>query len=70
MSAMLPEDDTNTRWQTIIRRLELISLSFYMSLLFATIFLFFYHDWYCAIGNSPCGTPNHKCPWMKVEACG
>ncbi|CAD5231436.1 unnamed protein product [Bursaphelenchus xylophilus] len=70
MVALLPQDDINSKWQTVIRRLELLSLSFYMSLLFTTAFLFFYHDWYCAIGNSPCGTPNHKCPWMKVEPCG
>ncbi|KAI6229764.1 Acetylcholine receptor subunit alpha-type des-2 [Aphelenchoides fujianensis] len=66
---MIPQEDLNSRWQTVIRRLELISLAFYMSLLFATTFLFFYHDWYCAVGNSPCGTANLKCPWIQSPPC-
>ncbi|KAI6199832.1 Acetylcholine receptor subunit alpha-type des-2 [Aphelenchoides besseyi] len=69
VNRLVPQEAIKNRWQTVIRRLELISLSFYMSLLFATTFLFFYHDWYCAIGNPPCGTSNLKCPWMRATPC-
>ncbi|VDM45740.1 unnamed protein product [Toxocara canis] len=65
--SLLPQDDLNSRWQTVIRRLEIISLIFYVSLVCITVFLFFYHDWYCAIGHNPCGQVNLKCPWMQVE---
>ncbi|KAH7700701.1 CBN-LGC-31 protein, partial [Aphelenchoides avenae] len=41
---LLPRDELNTKWQKVIRRLELISLAFYFSLLFMSLFLFFYHD--------------------------
>uniref|UniRef100_A0AC35U184 Neur_chan_LBD domain-containing protein n=1 Tax=Rhabditophanes sp. KR3021 TaxID=114890 RepID=A0AC35U184_9BILA len=62
MSQMIPQDDIHGKWQVVIRRLELISLMFYVSLLFSTMFLFFYHDWYCAVGNNPCGEQrNLKC---------
>ncbi|KAI6213600.1 Neur-chan-memb domain-containing protein [Aphelenchoides besseyi] len=69
VNRLVPQEAIKNRWQTVIRRLELISLAFYMSLLFATTFLFFYHDWYCAIGNPPCGTSNLKCPWMRATPC-
>ncbi|KAI1723273.1 neurotransmitter-gated ion-channel ligand binding domain-containing protein [Ditylenchus destructor] len=59
------ETEDETKWQRAIRRMELISLAFYVTLLFTTMFLFFYHDWYCSIGHNPCGQPNLKCPWMK-----
>lgn len=64
---LLPRDELNLKWQKVIRRLELISLAFYFSLLFMNLFLFFYHDWYCSIGHNPCGPQNLKCPWMKVD---
>ncbi|CAI4231637.1 unnamed protein product [Auanema sp. JU1783] len=64
MLSLVPQDDLNSRWQTVIRRLEIISLVFYVSVLFITMYLFFYHDWYCAIGHNPCGQVNLKCPWM------
>ncbi|VDK77809.1 unnamed protein product [Litomosoides sigmodontis] len=67
MVNLLPQDNLRNRWQRVIRRLEIISLSFYVLLVAATIFLFFYHDWYCAIGHSPCGQANLKCPWMKTS---
>uniref|UniRef100_A0A0N5B6T9 Neur_chan_LBD domain-containing protein n=1 Tax=Strongyloides papillosus TaxID=174720 RepID=A0A0N5B6T9_STREA len=67
MSNMIPQDDYNGKWQVVIRRLELISLMFYITLLFSTMFLFFYHDWYCAVGHNPCGQQNLKCPWMHVN---
>ncbi|KAI6189863.1 Neur-chan-memb domain-containing protein [Aphelenchoides bicaudatus] len=69
IKSMIPDENQQNRWQTVIRRLELISLSFYLSMLCVTTFLFFYHDWYCFVGSSPCG-PNFKCPWLKVESCG
>uniref|UniRef100_A0A0M3IHW2 DRBM domain-containing protein n=1 Tax=Ascaris lumbricoides TaxID=6252 RepID=A0A0M3IHW2_ASCLU len=65
--SLLPQDDLYSKWQTVIRRLEIISLVFYISLVCITVFLFFYHDWYCAIGHNPCGQLNLKCPWMQVE---
>uniref|UniRef100_A0A1I7VAK5 Neurotransmitter-gated ion-channel transmembrane domain-containing protein n=1 Tax=Loa loa TaxID=7209 RepID=A0A1I7VAK5_LOALO len=65
MMNLVPQDNLQSRWQRVIRRLEIISLSFYVMLLAVTAFLFFYHDWYCAIGHSPCGQANLKCPWMK-----
>ncbi|VDK50881.1 unnamed protein product [Anisakis simplex] len=65
--SLLPQDDLYSKWQTVIRRLELISLMFYISLVGITAFMFFYHDWYCAIGHNPCGQLNLKCPWMQVE---
>jgi len=65
--SLLPQDDLNSKWQVVIRRLELLSLFFYMSLIFMTMFLFFYHDWYCGIGHNPCGAANLKCPWMEVH---
>uniref|UniRef100_A0A1I7XLC8 GPHR_N domain-containing protein n=1 Tax=Heterorhabditis bacteriophora TaxID=37862 RepID=A0A1I7XLC8_HETBA len=40
-----PYSDMNTKWQTVIRRLEIISLVFYVSVLFVTMYLFFYHEW-------------------------
>ncbi|KAK6754847.1 hypothetical protein RB195_013682 [Necator americanus] len=61
-----PLDDLNSKWQTVIRRLEIISLVFYVSVLFITMYLFFYHEWYCAVGHNPCGQMNLKCPWMAV----
>ncbi|CAB3397308.1 unnamed protein product [Caenorhabditis bovis] len=64
MINFLPQDDSKTAWQAVIRRLEIISLIFYISVLFVTMYLFFYHDWYCAIGHNPCGQQNLKCPWM------
>uniref|UniRef100_A0A1I8AAS0 Neur_chan_LBD domain-containing protein n=1 Tax=Steinernema glaseri TaxID=37863 RepID=A0A1I8AAS0_9BILA len=64
--SLIPQDDLNSKWQTVIRRLEIISLIFYVSLIFLTMFLFFYHDWYCAIGHNPC-VSNLKCPWMPVN---
>uniref|UniRef100_A0A0N4Z6V6 Neur_chan_LBD domain-containing protein n=1 Tax=Parastrongyloides trichosuri TaxID=131310 RepID=A0A0N4Z6V6_PARTI len=67
MANMIPHDDYNGKWQVVIRRLELISLMFYITLLFSTMFLFFYHDWYCAVGHNPCGQQNLKCPWMHVN---
>uniref|UniRef100_A0A915CVV1 Neurotransmitter-gated ion-channel ligand-binding domain-containing protein n=1 Tax=Ditylenchus dipsaci TaxID=166011 RepID=A0A915CVV1_9BILA len=67
MEAPDEENDEDSRWQKAIRRLELLSLAFYVTLLFTTMFLFFYHDWYCAIGHNPCGQPNLKCPWMKSD---
>uniref|UniRef100_A0AAF5CYP8 Neurotransmitter-gated ion-channel ligand-binding domain-containing protein n=1 Tax=Strongyloides stercoralis TaxID=6248 RepID=A0AAF5CYP8_STRER len=67
MSNMIPQDDYSGKWQVVIRRLELISLMFYITLLFSTMFLFFYHDWYCAVGHNPCGQQNLKCPWMHVN---
>uniref|UniRef100_A0A8R1HUY6 Neurotransmitter-gated ion-channel ligand-binding domain-containing protein n=1 Tax=Caenorhabditis japonica TaxID=281687 RepID=A0A8R1HUY6_CAEJA len=64
MMTLIPQEDINTKWQAVIRRLELLSLIFYVSVLFTTMYLFFYHDWYCAIGHNPCGQSNLKCPWM------
>ncbi|KAF1753042.1 hypothetical protein GCK72_019598 [Caenorhabditis remanei] len=64
MMTLIPQEDINTKWQAVIRRLELLSLVFYVSVLFTTMYLFFYHDWYCAIGHNPCGQSNLKCPWM------
>uniref|UniRef100_A0A158Q2J0 Neur_chan_LBD domain-containing protein n=1 Tax=Dracunculus medinensis TaxID=318479 RepID=A0A158Q2J0_DRAME len=64
--SLQPRDETH--WQTVIRRLEILSLSFYIALITTTVFLFFYHDWYCAIGHNVCGQPNLKCPWMHVDA--
>ncbi|KAK0411126.1 hypothetical protein QR680_005497 [Steinernema hermaphroditum] len=64
--SLIPQDDLNSKWQTVIRRLEIISLIFYVSLVLLTGFLFFYHDWYCAIGHNPC-VSNLKCPWMPVN---
>ncbi|RCN50630.1 hypothetical protein ANCCAN_03243 [Ancylostoma caninum] len=61
-----PLNDLHSKWQTVIRRLEIISLVFYVSVLFITMYLFFYHEWYCAIGHNPCGQMNLKCPWMAV----
>ncbi|VDK66283.1 unnamed protein product [Onchocerca ochengi] len=66
MTNLMPQDNLRSRWQRVIRRLEIISLSFYVLLVAVTVFLFFYHDWYCAIGHSPCGQANLKCPWMKT----
>ncbi|VDN05438.1 unnamed protein product [Thelazia callipaeda] len=66
MTHLMPSDDLESKWRRVIRRLEIISLSFYVSLLAGTAFLFFYHDWYCVIGHSPCGQANLKCPWMKT----
>ncbi|WKY10902.1 hypothetical protein Q1695_002896 [Nippostrongylus brasiliensis] len=66
MSTLKPSDDLNSKWQTVIRRLEIISLVFYVSVLFITMYLFFYHEWYCAVGHNPCGQMNLKCPWMAV----
>uniref|UniRef100_A0A0R3RT18 Neur_chan_LBD domain-containing protein n=1 Tax=Elaeophora elaphi TaxID=1147741 RepID=A0A0R3RT18_9BILA len=66
MMNLVPQDNLQNRWQRVIRRLEIISLSFYVLLVAVTVFLFFYHDWYCAIGHSPCGQANLKCPWMKT----
>ncbi|VDO81985.1 unnamed protein product [Heligmosomoides polygyrus] len=66
MSTLKPHDDLNSKWQTVIRRLEIISLVFYVSVLFITMYLFFYHEWYCAVGHNPCGQMNLKCPWMAV----
>ncbi|VBB32884.1 unnamed protein product [Acanthocheilonema viteae] len=66
MMNLMPQDNLQSRWQRVIRRLEIISLSFYVLLIAVTVFLFFYHDWYCAIGHSPCGQANLKCPWMKT----
>lgn len=63
---LMPQDNFETRWQRVIRRLELISLSFYVLLIAVTVFLFFSHDWYCAVGHSPCGQANLKCPWLKT----
>ncbi|GMR59583.1 hypothetical protein PMAYCL1PPCAC_29778, partial [Pristionchus mayeri] len=65
LRALVPQDDLNSRWQTVIRRLEVMSLVFYVAVLFVTMFLFFYHDWYCAVGHNPCGQVNLKCPWMQ-----
>ncbi|TKR86385.1 hypothetical protein L596_010987 [Steinernema carpocapsae] len=65
--SLIPQDDLNSKWQTVIRRLEIISLIFYVSLVFITMFLFFYHDWYCAVGHNPCGQANLKCPWIPVS---
>ncbi|CAJ0591570.1 unnamed protein product [Cylicocyclus nassatus] len=59
-----PLNDLHSKWQTVIRRLEIISLVFYVSVLFITMYLFFYHEWYCAVGHNPCGQMNLKCPWM------
>ncbi|KAE9416630.1 hypothetical protein Angca_009711 [Angiostrongylus cantonensis] len=64
--SLKPYDDLNSKWQTVIRRLEIISLVFYVSVLFITMYLFFYHEWYCAVGHNPCGQMNLKCPWMVV----
>ncbi|VDM60843.1 unnamed protein product [Angiostrongylus costaricensis] len=64
--SLKPYDDLNSKWQTVIRRLEIISLVFYVSVLFITMYLFFYHEWYCAVGHNPCGQMNLKCPWMAV----
>ncbi|CAD6189683.1 unnamed protein product [Caenorhabditis auriculariae] len=65
MVALMPQDNANAKWPTVIRRLEVISLIFYVSVLFVTMYLFFYHDWYCAIGYNPCGQRNFKCAWME-----
>ncbi|VDN36025.1 unnamed protein product [Gongylonema pulchrum] len=65
MTRLLPQDNLQNKGQQVIRRLEIISLSFYVSILALSAFLFFYHDWYCAIGHNPCGQANLKCPWMK-----
>jgi uncharacterized membrane protein SpoIIM required for sporulation len=53
-----PQNDLESEWQRAIRRLEMISLAFYISLLFAAFFLFFHHDWYCSVGHNPCSQPN------------
>lgn len=45
MMTLIPQEDINTKWQAVIRRLELLSLVFYVSVLFTTMYLFFYHDW-------------------------
>ncbi|XGW02402.1 hypothetical protein V3C99_014439 [Haemonchus contortus] len=66
VAKLKPLDDLNSKWQTVIRRLEIISLIFYVSVLFITMYLFFYHEWYCAVGHNPCGQMNLKCPWMAV----
>jgi hypothetical protein len=55
LAALMPQNDLDGDWQKAIRRLELCSLAFYISLLFLTMLLFFYHDWYCYIGFNPCG---------------
>ncbi|MCP9262792.1 Acetylcholine receptor subunit alpha-type des-2 [Dirofilaria immitis] len=68
MMNLMPQDNLQNKWQRVIRRLEIISLSFYVLLIAVTVFLFFYHDWYCAIGHSPCGQANLKCPWMKTTS--
>ncbi|CAI5450464.1 unnamed protein product [Caenorhabditis angaria] len=56
MSQLMPQEDISATWQTVIRRLEIISLVVYVTILFTTM--------YCAIGHNPCGSPNLKCPWM------
>ena len=60
--------DDDKVWQVVIRRMEILSLIFYVGVLFVTIYLFFYHDWYCAIGINPCGRQNRKCPWLEKLA--
>ncbi|KAL3085156.1 hypothetical protein niasHS_010225 [Heterodera schachtii] len=65
--SMTPQNDMESDWQKAIRRLELLSLVFYVSLLFTTMWLFFYHDWYCSIGHNPCGQQNLKCPWLTSD---
>ncbi|CAJ0582068.1 unnamed protein product, partial [Mesorhabditis spiculigera] len=68
--ASLPKDDSSSQWQRAIRRLEIMSLLSYLSVLFITMLLFFYHDWYCSIGFNPCGEANLKCPDLKVDPAG
>uniref|UniRef100_A0A914HCW4 Neurotransmitter-gated ion-channel ligand-binding domain-containing protein n=1 Tax=Globodera rostochiensis TaxID=31243 RepID=A0A914HCW4_GLORO len=67
MASMVPQNDMESDWQKAIRRLELLSLVFYVSLLSTTMWLFFYHDWYCSIGHNPCGQQNLKCPWLASD---
>lgn len=68
LNPSIESQELDKQWHRAIRRLEVISLTFYICLLFTTVFLFFYHDfWYCAIGHNPCGQPNLKCPWMKSD---
>uniref|UniRef100_A0AC35G6Z8 Neurotransmitter-gated ion-channel ligand-binding domain-containing protein n=1 Tax=Panagrolaimus sp. PS1159 TaxID=55785 RepID=A0AC35G6Z8_9BILA len=64
MAEMKPSHDQDRKWQDVIRRLEIMSLLFYVTLLFTTMFLFFNHSWYCSVGASVCGQQNLKCPWM------
>ena len=82
ISALIPQNDLDRDWQLAIRRLEICSLVFYISLLVATMLLFFFHDWYCYIGYNPCGQQNlvtsylysiiqdfvlQNCPWLASD---
>ncbi|VDD96377.1 unnamed protein product [Enterobius vermicularis] len=67
MMAMLPQEDLRDKRETAIKRLEMLSLVFYVSLVLIAMFLFFYHDWYCAVGHNPCNNEDLKCPWMKTR---
>ncbi|CAJ0925391.1 unnamed protein product, partial [Mesorhabditis belari] len=67
MNIALPKDDATSQWQLAIRRLEILSLLCYLAVLFITMLLFFYHDWYCTIGFNPCVEMNLKCPGFKVD---
>ncbi len=44
--SLLPKDDVENQWAVIIRRLELVSLAFYLLLVFTCFFMFFFHGWY------------------------
>ncbi len=44
--SLLPQDDLDNQWLTIIRRLELISLALYLLIVFIILMLFFFHGWY------------------------
>uniref|UniRef100_A0A0N5AYV8 Neur_chan_LBD domain-containing protein n=1 Tax=Syphacia muris TaxID=451379 RepID=A0A0N5AYV8_9BILA len=65
VTSMIPQEELCDKWQTAITRLEMLSLVFYVSLVLIAMLLFFYHDWYCAIGHNPCNNENLKCSWMK-----
>uniref|UniRef100_A0A7E4UVV3 Neur_chan_LBD domain-containing protein n=1 Tax=Panagrellus redivivus TaxID=6233 RepID=A0A7E4UVV3_PANRE len=64
LANMKPDHSADKKWHAVIRRLELMSLAFYVSMMFITMFLFFNHAWYCSVGASVCGQQNLKCPWM------
>lgn len=44
--SLLPKDDVENKWTLLIRRLELISMFFYLSIVAAIILMFFFHGWY------------------------
>jgi hypothetical protein len=42
------EQEEHAVWCTVIRRLELLSMVFYLFWIGASLYLFFYFDWYMA----------------------